>query len=136
MGLKFPSSNKPQPFPCLDSSASFRGFLANFSFYKIIFPGDTWQGYHTFNGNGNLVYGRKSFRQARVSERFSGRRPRGSGRNGRGSGPNGPATSRKRSGCVSGRKLSRLSESDSKVRGVILGAVALILPDGFANLEP
>lgn len=37
---------------------------------------------------------------------------------------------------VSGRKLSRLSESDSKVRGVILGAVALILPDGFANLEP
>ena len=59
--------------------------------------------------------------------------PRGSGRNGRGSGRNGPATSRD---GVSGHKLSRLSESDSKVRGVILGAVALILPDGFANLEP
>jgi len=38
MGLKLPSSNKPLPFPCLDSSASFRRFLANFSFYKIIFP--------------------------------------------------------------------------------------------------
>jgi len=37
MGLKFPSSNKPLPFPCLDSSASFRRFLANFSFYKISF---------------------------------------------------------------------------------------------------
>ena len=116
MGLKFPSSNKPLPFPCLDSSASFRGFLANFSFYKIIFPGDTWQGYHTFNGNGNLVYGRKSFRQARASERSSGRRPRGSG-------VALDVMDRQRLGRdrdgVSGRKLSKLSESESKVRGVM-----------------
>jgi hypothetical protein len=39
MGLNFPSFNKRLPFRCPDSSASFRRFLANFSFYKNIFTG-------------------------------------------------------------------------------------------------
>ena len=51
MGLKFPSFNKPLPFPCLDGSASFasfRRFLANFSSYKIFFPADNSQGTRPF----------------------------------------------------------------------------------------